>query len=148
MSDTKFQYSGPVTIKHLNTRKEGEEGAEALTLDLKLRAVVDKSAINCFDDQIADPLFTDIGAVKNPMMGPITFDAKFKDYQLNIGGLFYSNVSLKKFVFEAKDVFSFVMSFTASFQPSGNEVGTLAEYLQDELEISLESATSDLFEEK
>ena len=144
----KFRLASQATILHLNARKGGGEEDKALAVDVKLQARVASTCFDHFDEHIRAALYTDIGAVRNPLMGPITFSADFSDYTMTIAGLTQTGVSLKKFSFAPVDGDLADLTLQASFAPSGTEVATLAEYLKDEISLTLEPSTEDLFEGK
>lgn len=69
-----FRYSGPITVTHLNTRKEGDEDDKVLSVDVKFEARMSSGEVfGGFAPELHHDLFTDIGAVRNAMLGPITF---------------------------------------------------------------------------
>lgn len=69
-----FRYSGPITVTHLNTRKEGDEDDKVLSVDVKFEARMSSGEVfGRFAPELHHDLFTDIGAVRNAMLGPITF---------------------------------------------------------------------------
>ena len=71
--ETKFKFSGRGDITSLNTRKEGPEEDKVLAVDVKLSTVVHIYDVLCFEPAIKDFLFLDNGAVRNIMIGPISF---------------------------------------------------------------------------
>lgn len=140
----KFKLYGTAEVLHLNARKEGPDDDKQLAVDVKLRAVTERQAISFFDDQLADVLFTDIGAVRNQQIGQIPMKNEIEDYRMEVAGSVHYGVRLKKFQLEAMDDNKVAISFIASFKPSGDEVATIAEYLQDEIEVVIEPANEEL----
>lgn len=140
----KFQYSGLATISHLNTRKEGDENAKELALDLKLSATIDDETIRQFDEFLPAFLYTDIGAVRNVMLGPIPVKSELEGYRMTLIDRQFYGVKVKKFSIEAMDGRKATLVFSISFKPNGNEVAQIAEFLQDDIEIVLEPANEEL----
>lgn len=140
----KFSYAGPVTISHINARKEGPDDDKVLAVDLKLSLVSDAGILDRFDDQLASFVFTDINAVRNTMVGPIPFLFELENYRLDaVGGTFFG-VKVKKFTVKPMDGYMAEVCFQVSFAPSGDEVARMAEFLQEEMDIRLEPANDEL----
>ncbi len=139
-----FHFTGRAEILHLNTRKEGPDDDKVLAADVKLRTTTSRDVLGFFEPAIAAALFLDSGAVRNPMMGPITFTHEMEHYRMETFGSTFSGCKLKKFAMEPKDTSQIVLTFQVSFQPSGDEVAQLAEYLQDEIELALIPESGDL----
>lgn len=140
----KFSYTGDVTISHINARKEGPDDDKVLAVDLKLALVTSSSIFALFDEKLQVFLFTDIGAVRNTMIGAIPFGFELEDYRLEaVGGTFFG-VRVKKFTVAPKDNFQAEVSFQVSFKPSGDEVARMAEFLQEDMEISLQPTNEEL----
>lgn len=140
----KFHFMGKATILHLNTRKEGPEDNQELALDLKFKAVADRHVMRFFDEQLADFVFFSNGAVRNKIMGPITYGHELESYRLDMVGSTFTGVRVKKFSLEPKDGFKVWITFSVSFKPSGDEVARVAEFLQDEIDLCLMSGDSEL----
>jgi len=140
----KFRFCGKAEILHLNARKEGPDGDKQLAVDVKLRAVTTMAVLYYFDDMLGQLFYTDIGAVRNTMIGPIPMKHELEDYRLEVMGGTHYGVKLKKFALEAMDDGMVSITFQASFKPSGDEVAQMAEYLQDEIDIYLEPANAEL----
>ncbi len=140
----KFQFMGNATILHLNTRKEGPEDAQELAVDLKLKATADVAITRFFDEQLATFVFLSNGAVRNKVMGPITFAHELESYRLDMVGSTFTGVRVKKFALEPKDGFKVSVTFAVSFKPSGDEVARVAEFLQDEIDLCLTPSDSEL----
>lgn len=141
---SKFRYYGPAEILHINARKEGPDDEKELAVDVKLKCSIESDALRYFDEMLAELLYLDSGAVRNIMMGPITFLHEIEHYRLDAFGLMFTDVKVKKFSIEPKDGRRASLTFQISFKPSGNEVAELAEYLQDDVDIVLEPATNEL----
>lgn len=141
---TKFKYTGPVEVKHLNTRKEGPDDDKVLAVDLKVTAIASASILDYFDEHLADFLFTDFGDVRNIMIGEIPMRHVYEDYRMNLAGVEHFGVTLKKFLIEPLVNREVRLTFQITFQPSSTEIAQIAEYLQDEIFIKLQSANSEL----
>ena len=141
----KFRFKGTVSIKHLNTRKEGEDDNQKLCVDLKLTALTDKTVFHFFDDQLPYALWlpgTD--AKRNLHLGPLSFGHEHEGYRLECCGSTHHGVKVKKFNLAILDGGHVDLQFSVSFEPSGTEVATLAEYLADDIDITLEPSTEGL----
>ena len=144
---SKFRFQGRASITHLNTRKEGPDDDKELAVDLKLQALCPMTVADYFEPELNYLLFIEGGAVRNVMMGPISFSNELEGYRLDaIGGAFHG-VKVKKFSLEPVDGNQIRLTFSISFKPSGDEVARMAEYLQDEIEIELNPATEELFKD-
>lgn len=140
----KFNFDGFASILHLNTRKEGDENAKELAVDLKMSAIIDAETIGQFDELLPAFLYTDAGAVRNVMLGAIPVKAEMEGYRLEAIGRSFYGVKVKKFSIEAMDDRRAALGFSISFKPNGNEVAQIAEFLQDEIRIRLEPANDEL----
>ncbi|MCH8180214.1 MAG: hypothetical protein IIA02_10590 [Proteobacteria bacterium] len=83
-------------------------------------------------------------AKRNLQLGPLTFGHEHDGYSLQACGSTHQGVKVKKFHLEILDGGHINLTFSVSFEPSGTEVATLAEYLADEIEIVLQSANQEL----
>lgn len=141
----KFRFKGVVSIKHLNTRKEGAEEEQKLCVDLKLNTLTDDTVFHFFDDQLPYALWLPGTAAKrNLQLGPLSFGHEHEGYRLEVCGSTHHGVKVKKFSLTIMDGKRVDMTFSVSFEPSGTEVATLAEYLADDIEIVLEPANDEL----
>ncbi len=145
---SKFRFQGRASITHLNTRKEGPDDDKELAVDVKLQALCPMTVADYFEPELNYLLFMEGGAVRNVMMGPVSFSHELEGYRLDaVGGTFHG-VKVKKFTLEPVDGSQIRLTFSISFKPSGDEVARMAEYLQDEIEIALNPSTEELgFEE-
>lgn len=141
----KFRFKGVVSIKHLNTRKEGPEEEQKLCVDLKLNALTDSTAFHFFDDQLPYALWLPgTFAKRNLQLGPLSFGHEHEGYRLECCGSTHHGVKVKKFSLDIMDGGRVNLTFSVSFEPSGTEVATLAEYLADDIEIVLDPANDEL----
>lgn len=143
-----FDYYGLASILHLNARKEGPDENKVLAVDVKLQITVQSSDLSAFDDQIREFIYTDIGAVRNVMMGPIPFLHELENCEAIVGGLQYDGAKLKKFVVQPKDGDLAEITFQVSLRPNGNDVALLAEHLQDQVKVSFRPQSGDLLAEQ
>ena len=143
---SKFRFKGMAQIAHLNTRKEGPDDEKELAVDVKLQLRADHGICQFFDEQLVEFLwFSDAaGAVRNPLMSPIGYDTELRDYRVDCAGTSHHGAKVKKFVITPRDGRLVQLSLQVSFKPTSNEVGVLAEYLQDEFEIVIEPETEEL----
>lgn len=140
----KFKFSGKVSIQHLNTRKEGPDEDKELAVDIKLTADCDLSVLYYFGDDLAAFLYLDSGAIKYTSLGPLNFGNELENYRLDTLGSTFYGCRVKKFSIEPRDGHLVRLTFGVSFKPSGDEVATIAEYLQEEIGIRLEPANEEL----
>lgn len=141
----KFRFKGVVSIKHLNTRKEGADEEQKLCVDLKLNALTDQTVFHFFDDQLPYALWLPgTFAKRNLQLGALSFGHEHADYRMECCGSTHHGVKVKKFSLDIMDGGRVNLTFSVSFEPSGTEVATLAEYLADDIEIVLEPANEEL----
>lgn len=141
----KFRYHGDAAIKHLNTRKEGDDDDKALAVDLKLLTKADaRLTMPYFCADLLEALWLDNGAVKNHFVTEIRLGHELQHYGMDIAGEEFLGVTLKKFVLTPADGWAVVIAFQASFNPTGTEVARLAEYLADDVILSLAPADGEL----
>jgi hypothetical protein len=144
MSTKKLRLACVATIQHLNTRKEGPDDDKELACDLKLSTTVNAGIFEYFDAPLGLTLYTPEGAARNLMIGAIPFTHELMDYRLTMNGVEQYGVKVKKFQIHAMDGFKAQLSFSVSFKPTGTEVATLAEFLQDDIDLTLEPANEEL----
>lgn len=141
----KFKYSGKAEIRHLNTRKEGEQEDKELACDVKLAmSKVPLSAVLCFADNLGEFLFLEGGAVRNLHLGPITISSTLMNYRVSIAGKTHYGADVKKITLEPADGYVFYLTLSVSFKPTGDEVATIAEYLADEIDLELAPVDGEL----
>lgn len=140
----KFRFKGKAEIIHLNARKEGPDDEKELAVDVKLRAVTGGDMLKYFDEELALVFYTDIGAIRNAMIGPVPFRHEIKSYTMTALGNTHFGVTLKKFSLEPLDRFKLELVFQASLKPMGNQVAVMAEYLQDEIDVTIEPENAEL----
>ncbi len=140
----KFRYEGEAAIKHMNTRKEGDDD-KVLAVDIKIVARADaRLTMPYFCADLVEPLWLDSGAVKNLFVTEIKLAHELQNYRMDLGGEEFGAVTLKKFVLTPADGWTVVIAFQASFYPAGTEVARLAEYLADDVQLLLEPADGEL----
>jgi hypothetical protein len=136
-TNKQFSFKGGGAITSLNTRKEGPEEEKVLAIDVKFLVEVDIADVLVLDPSLMDFLYFSNGAVRNTMLGPITFLYEIENYRLDIAGSSHYSVRVKKISLEPKDIWRAKLAFQVSFKPSGDEVATIAECLQDYIEFEL-----------
>ncbi len=140
----KFRLHAHATVTHINARKEGPDDDKVLAVDVKLQTLLDFDILNFFEPALAAFLYLQGGAVRNTLMGPITFTHELEHYRLDIAGGSHFGTKVKKFSIEPRDSYKVLLTFLVSFKPSGDEVAQIAEYLQDDLLVSLEPENEEL----
>jgi hypothetical protein len=142
----KFKFSGKAEITHLSTRKDGGDEDRVLAADVKLRlANVPLADVLCFDEKLGEFLFLEGGAVRNCNLGPLSIIATLRNYSMQIAGRSSNvGVELKKISLAPKDSEVFTVALTVSFQPEADEIAVLAEYLQDEIDLTLAPTDGEL----
>jgi len=132
------------TLLHINIRKEGED--EILAADLKVSVVVDREILSCFarDETVgslADALWLpdEAGTPRYPELSEFKLCNIFKDHELIIDeiNLRFRGVKVKKFVARPLDGFLLGMGFSVAIYPSPQEIGRLADFLDEELRIRI-----------
>lgn len=107
-------------------------------MDVKFKVKVSSEAYAFFEcEDLGKALYTDIGAIKNVFIDPISLSYEMKNYSFNISEREYYGITLKKFVLEPLDGYLMAISFQATFKPTANEVALMAEHLQDMVKIKL-----------
>ncbi|WP_137010113.1 DNA translocase FtsK [Aquitalea aquatilis] len=140
-----FNFQGKAEIKHFNARKEGPDEDKTLALDLKLTAKTGSAALVFFDEQLESFLYLPgTGAVRNQMMEPLKYKHEVQDCELVIAGCRFHGVRVSKFQIEPLDGNQLWLTWQCSFQPMKDECATLAELLQEEVDVYV-AAQPDLF---
>lgn len=140
----KFRLHAHATVTHINARKEGPDDDKVLAVDVKLQTLLDFDILDFFEPSLATFLYLQGGAVRNVLMGPITFTHELEHYRLDIAGGSHFGTKVKKFSIEPRDSYKVLLTFLVSFKPSGDEVAQIAEYLQDDLLVILEPENEEL----
>lgn len=140
-----FKFDGRATIRHINTRKEGPEDDKNLAVDIKLNGTVSADVWHYFHEGLRDVLYTDVGAAKNGLMESIGFAHSVRNCTLTILERTFHGVEAKNFKVRPTDTWTADLTFSVSIDPSGDDIGLLAEYLQEEVAVKLEPQP-DLFD--
>lgn len=140
----KFQFTGRVNLLHLNARKEGPDDVKELAVDVKMNTLTDAGVADFFEPELGGFMFIEGGAVRNMMMGAMTFANELEHYRLEAMGSTFHGVKVKKFSLAPRDGRLIDFTFSVSFKPSGDEVARLAEYLQDEIDVTLTPSSEEL----
>ncbi len=137
----KFSFRGLATIRHLNVRKEGQEGEKALAVDVKFEGVAVGELCHYFDERLHH-LFFDVSAsgaiARGAFLEPVGFRNELEDCLLTVEGIEFHGVKLKGFKLLPVDGGMVTLTFTASFQPTANEVAVLARKVADEVSVIAE----------
>lgn len=142
----KFRFCGLAEITHINARKEGPDDDKELAVDVKFSAAkVPAWILDLLGDDLVGLLFIPGSqAVRNPMLGPLTFAHEIEDYRLEILGGIHHGCRVKKITATPADGEVVTLTFGVSFKPSGDEVARMAEYLQDAVAVDLGPASAEL----
>lgn len=127
-------------VKHLNIRKEGDDDSKHLVIDMKLVIHAESDILGDFDAQLHGFLFTQAGEVRYPRMGPVQWGGEIKNLELEICGVEFLGVTLRKFQFEPvviKGAEQIDMTCTATFNPTGRDTAVIAEYVGEELPVTI-----------
>ncbi|MDO9227134.1 MAG: DNA translocase FtsK [Pseudomonadota bacterium] len=127
------------TLAHINIRKEGPGDEKHLMVDLKLQMKTDSDILLEFDPALRGMLFRE-GEVRFPKMAPIKWAGEMRHMELEIAGVEFLDVTLRKFQFEPIAIVGqeFVdLSFLATFAPGGSETAILAEQVGEETAIKV-----------
>ncbi len=137
----RFKFAGYATIRHLNVRKEGQEGEKALAVDVKFEGVAVGELCHYFDERLHH-LFFDVSAsgaiARGAFLEPVGFRNELEDCLLTVEGIEFHGVKLKGFKLLPVDGGMVTLTFTASFQPTANEVAVLARKVADEVSVIAE----------
>lgn len=145
-------------IANFNPRAEKHGEDNKLAADIKVELQVHNSVLDNFDKKLRGTLFRKPGkgeqpdmldkdqltAVQFPRMGELSWDEEFPGYDLEIASgmglsepLFLSDVTLKKFRFEAIEGGSVNVTFNVICHPDKAEAGELCALIQSDAEITL-----------
>ena len=143
-----FAFAGSATVLHLKARKEGPDDDKVLAVDLKLCGFVGLDQISRFDEGLPAFIWNDEGKARNCMIGPVALAYELEGYRMSIGlsNREYYGVKVKKFSIEPAGEFKHraALTFAISFKSQADEVAKIAEFLQEDITITLEKAQQDL----
>lgn len=144
-----FAVSAQASIEHLNIRKDGPEGDEAVACDVKLHIKkVDWRLCKYFDSALPAFLWnqdTESWIVRNEKLGPIGYSTLVENAEIVIGnGQFVGDV--KKFQIVPKDGGVIDLFCSATIRPNDDEVAALAKDLKEDVGVSIQ-AQPDLFDQ-
>lgn len=143
-----FSLRGTATIKHLNVRKEGPEDDKALAIDVKLEIKrVDRRLCGYFDDALEPFLWrgeSDALIVRNAFLGPTEYLHTITGASVKLGDLDFVGGDVKKFGIVPQDGGVLTLTCSVTLQPSSADVAKLANWVLDEVEVSIEGPP-DLF---
>jgi hypothetical protein len=144
-----FALKHPASIQHINVRKEGEEGNEALALDIKLKFQgVDRRLCAYFDDALEAFLWrgnTDALIIRNDHLAPVHYTTLIAGANVEIDGRNFIGVDVKKFVLTPKDGGVMDMTCSITFEAHADDVLWVSNRLRDEVAMRIE-AQPDLFD--
>jgi hypothetical protein len=133
-----FTYHGLAKIMNVNIRKE-KRGPEkkVLAVDLACEVRAPESICNAFDEDLHTLFFTETGEVKNKSLEPVRFDAKLKDCALEVSSIKFAGVTVTGFRLSPLPGRAVLMHFTAQFEPGEEDIGVLAETVQETVMVKV-----------
>jgi len=140
----KFRFNNKATLAHINTRKEGDENNKELALDLKFTSRVNSEILTFFGDGLGEFLFLPDGEPRYKLMDDVGFSYELKSYVLTLMEQEYYGVTVKKFKASAVAGGMVDLTFSISFKPTSAIVATLAEFLDEMIDVSLAPADREL----
>jgi hypothetical protein len=134
--------NAPGHVRHLNIRKEGDE-EKILAVDLKIEMEATEDDLAAFDPTLRSALFKQNEPVlRFPLMGPVTWSGEMQHMDIEVSGLAFRNLVLKKFVLEpyinGKSQKCVRILCSTAIAPSGNQVALLAELVQDDVSFTVQ----------
>ena len=133
---TEFKFSGLADIKHMNVRKEGPVEEKTLAIDIKFEGKTDADLCDFFDPKLREFLFQDEVIARPQMMEPVGFINFLEHCELTILDQLFTDVKLHKFKLRPVDGGQIELTFSASFNPTKNEVAILAEYVSESVPVT------------
>ncbi len=146
-------------VVNYNPRAEKHGDENKMAGDLKLLATTGSAVLDFFNKDLRKTLYRKPGqgeqqdliegsdgltAVKFPRLGALSWDEEYPGYQLVIGTglglsepMALSDVTLKRFRFEALDGGSVQVGVSALFHPTTEQAGALCALIQEEVQITL-----------
>ena len=131
------------TLEHINIRKEGPDDEKHLMVDLKLQLIASSDILLEFDPTLRRMLFTPEGGKRYPKMAPIKWAGEMRHMELEIAGVEFMDVTLRKFQFDPITLrgHEFVdLTFLATFAPAARETAIIAEQVGEETLIKIKAA--------
>lgn len=132
-----LSWSGNAVVQHLNVRKQGPDDEKELALDVKLCADARSEVLIHFADMLAGFLFVADGALRFPMMDPVSWVGEIKHITLTMAEHEFRDVTLRKFSFAPSAGWKVAMTFTASFAPQAKEAAIIAEMLAEAVRVEI-----------
>lgn len=132
-----FRFEGNATIKHINPRKEGPEEEKNLAVDIKLNGTVPAEVWDYFHEDIKPCLYTDAGTAKNSMMESIGFAHSVRNCTVMMLERIFHGAEVKNFKVRPKDGWLADLTFSVTISPDGSDIALLAEYLQEEVAVTV-----------
>ena len=142
----KLKYAGKARIRRLSTGKESFEDEKSLSCTVALCLQnVDVDTVDMLDPLIGKFLFDSGGLVRNPLIGPITIQARMGGYRVGIGRASGITATVKKITLWPSDGERFCIELIASFQPDGDNFIEVAESIAEEVPFTIESINAELW---
>jgi len=133
--------NAPVSIEHINLRKEGKDDAKDLAVDIKVYMRTDPGILACFDPTLRHFLFNEKDEARFPMMGAFGWSGEVVKAEAEIGEEKFYGVSVKKFEIGTSlsltGKAAVALTFTMSFKPSAREAALLAELIGEKAWLTI-----------
>jgi len=141
--------SSNAELVHINIRKEGPEEDQILAIDLKFNCETSSDVVRQLVGAEDTPAFWDDNEDQDPFwpaIKTISTEGEFEQQELKFGNVHFKSVKVKKCSFTPRPKEKIDLVFSASVNnPGQKEVSTLAEYVKENLPLSV-IAPPDLFE--
>lgn len=138
------------TLKHINTRKEGDDDHRDLALDLKLAAegLTASTLATLFpSDAGHDPVsafWDDDGHPKWYTLSELAIEAKLIGHKVTLGGRDYLGATIKGLSFLIRDERKVDLTFTVQINPAAADVAVFANALYERIDIAIEPRQQEL----
>lgn len=133
--------STDATLKHLNVRKDGPDDDQALAVDVKLEARLPASVLPPLvadEGRIEEALWLEDGSPRFWSITQLRFETEFRHHVLRLAGMGFWDVTLRRFVVTPQDGHEADVTFQAQIHPRSTEVAALAEYVSEDIRLSVE----------
>ena len=147
----KFDFLGPVQIKHLNIRKQGAEDSRVLAVDVKVHAqMVSADLLDCIwtpseGESCKHVFWAEDGSPKMFGISKLESHAQFDDCCGTILGHYFSIDKVSKFAGGLEKDFCMGITFSFSIvSPSDPLLEALAKMVAEEVNLKIESPQLEL----
>lgn len=126
-------------VINVNNRKEMHGEVSVLAVVVKMEVKGAPELLDAFDTRLRASFFeTAQGKDHIPRFAEIegfTWGRVFEDATIELNGVSYSKVKLKGFAFTCREGGVVAVTFTASWNPAADIVGTLAELIKEAVDV-------------